>query len=269
MAGAFPHPMPLSLNGVLAREHALTSVLTDQLPGDPGAELLINTRHIEGHDAVAAAALRMRVSRHLRQHERGCVTIAPPKDPLLAARLADILLPLPERAVLAAAEGDLPDVHYAVIPATQVLDAEDAHLIGESALEFCEALPISDERAGMIALAAMGLAEQAMHSENANDHPVVAAALSGRTRLVELAVIDSSPTISESPNPGSLLEDFRDPERGAEILPELLRTGRRDEVDVNIEILAGIARMRWRWNGNQSEHGNHFPGTCTIVRIGS
>jgi hypothetical protein len=265
----FRDPTAISLSGELRREQALTSILSEEPPGAPDAELLINTRHIEGHDVAAAAALRMRIARHLREHERGRVTIAPPKDPLLAARLEDVLLPLPDGAVLADAETPGPEVRYAVLPATQVTDPEAAHLAGETALEFCEALRISDERAGMIALAAMGLAEQALDAEGATDAPVIAATVSGRTRRVELAVIDSGRAISESRSAKRMLETLTAPDNGAAILPELLRVGQRHELDVSIEILAGTGRLRWRWSGHTSEEGNYFPGTCVIVSIGS
>jgi hypothetical protein len=261
--------MALSLSDELRREHALTSILSEAPVGDPAAELLINTRHIKSHDAVAAAALRMRVARHLREHERGRVTITPPKDPLLASRLEDVLLPLPEGVVLVDPESPGPEVRYAVIPATQVANPEDARLVGETALKFCEALRISDERAGMVALAAMGLAEQALAAEGASDAPVIAATVAGRTRRVELAVIDSSRAIGESGSTKYALVALTSPENGAAILPELLRVGQRHELDVNVEILAGTGRLRWRWNGHQTNEGIYVPGACTVVSIGS
>jgi hypothetical protein len=171
--------------------------------------------------------------------------------------------------VLADPESPSPEVRYSVIPATQITDAEAAHLAGEAALEFCESLRISDERAGMVALAAMGLAEQALDADGATDSPVIAATVTGRTRLVELAVLDSGRAISESRSAKRALEMLTAPENGAAILPELLRIGQRHDLNVNIEVLAGTGRLRWRWNGHTSEEGNYFPGACVVVSIGS
>jgi anti-sigma regulatory factor (Ser/Thr protein kinase) len=259
---------PISVSGSVRREAALTSFLSAEPAGEPDTELMIHAPGVERVDVVTGAAARMRIARHMRKHPDGGVTIIPPRDGAVAGRLIDLLWPLPEGVNLTAQEDPGERPRYALVPATQIKDAEDAHLAGESALEACEAARVSEDRASIIALAVMDVAENALlHAVDPEDPPVVAATVSGRERFVEVAVVDSGCGISEAESPEELLAGLPAPLNGAGILPELLRLGKRDDLNVRIEILAGTGRLRWRWNGHATTTGVYVPGTTVVVTV--
>ena len=265
----FRDPALISVSGSAAvGEGALTSFLGDEPEGEADAELMVYASGVDRVDVLSGAALRMRIARHLRKHPQGGVTITPPNDRLAAERLLDLISDLPERvSVMAGVQRPQPG-RYALIPATQVRDAEGAHLVGEAALTACEAARVSDERASIVALAVMDLTENALlHAVEPEDPPVVAATVVGRERLVQVAVLDSGRGISEARSPEELLAGLPSPLNGAGILPELLRRGRRDDLRVRIEVLAGTARLRWRWNGHATTKGVYVPGTTVVVSV--
>lgn len=147
---------------MVRREDALTSLLAEELDGEPDAELMISAPHVSEVDVVTGAAIRMRIARHLRKHVAGGVTIVPPRDATVAGRLLDLLEPLPGRVVVTAREGAGEGSRFALLPATQIADAQDARLAGEMALDASEGARIADDRAAVIALAAMELADNAL-----------------------------------------------------------------------------------------------------------
>lgn len=264
----YKDPAAISVSGSVGGEAALTSFLGSEPTGERDTDLMIHASGVERVDVVTGAAARMRIARHLRKHPDGGVTITPPRASVAAGRLLDLLSPLPEGVMLTAQEDARERPRYALIPATQIKDAEGAHLAGEFALEACEAARVSDERATVIALAAMDIAENALlHAAEAEDPPVVAATVSGRERLVEIAVVDSGRGISEAQSAEKLLAALPSPQTGAGILPELLRLGKRHDLKVRIEILAGTGRLRWRWNGHRTTRGVYVPGTTVIVTV--
>jgi anti-sigma regulatory factor (Ser/Thr protein kinase) len=264
----YKDPAWISVSGSVAGEAALTQFLGDEPDGARDTELMIYASGVDRVDVLTGVASRMRIARHLRKHPDGGVTITPPNDGAVAGRLLDLLSELPE-GVSVTAEPERPArQRYALIPATQIRDADDAHLAGETALEACEAARVSDDRASIIALAVMDIAENALlHAADPEDPPVVAATVSGRERFVEIAVVDSGRGISEAESPEELLAGLPAPLNGAGILPELLRRGKRADLNVRIEILAGTGRLRWRWNGHATTKGVYVPGTTVVFTV--
>ena len=264
----YKDPAAISVAEDVRRDQALTSFLGVEPEGEPDTELMIYAGPVESLDVVTGAAARMRVARHLRKHPAGTVTLIPPRDGAVAGRLVDLLRPLPEGLTLTAWEDREDRPRYALLPATQIHDPEDAHLAGEAALEVCEAARVSEERAAIIALAVMDLAENALlHAEDATDPPIVAATVVGRERVVEVVVLDTGRGISESGDAEARLAALPAPLNGAGILPELLRIGKRHDLGVRIEVLAGTGRLRWRWNGHSTSRGLYVPGTTVVVTV--
>ena len=265
----YRHPAMISLSGPVAGEAALTGFLGPE-PADEetDCDLMIAAATVDHVDVVTGAAARMRIARHLRRHPDGRVTLTPPKDGTVADRLLELLADLPDAVRIAPEREPVEHPRFALIPATQISDGQDAHAVGEFALEACEAARVSDERAGIVALATMELAENALlHAKDAEDSPVVAATVSGRERHVQIAVLDSGNGISEARSADKTLAAIPDHKNVAGFLPELLRLGQRHDLKVSIEILAGTGRLGWRWNGHRSLRGIHVPGTTVIARI--
>jgi anti-sigma regulatory factor (Ser/Thr protein kinase) len=265
----FKSPALISFpGGPVVRDGALSAFLGEEPAGEKDTDLMIAASKVDRVDVLAGVAARMRIARHLRRHPVGMVTITPPSDRAVAGRLVDLLSPLPDGVTLTTEDDPAERPRFALIPATQVADGESAHKAGEFALEACEALRVSEERANIIALAVMELAENALvHGDGGEYPPVVAATVSGRERLVEVAVLDAGRGISEAGAPGELLSAIPDHKKGGGFLPELLRMGSKHDLTVRIDILAGTGRLRWKWNGHRTESGLYVPGTTVLVAV--
>jgi anti-sigma regulatory factor (Ser/Thr protein kinase) len=261
-------PALISLSGAVDGEAALVGFLGSEPDGENDSDLMIAAGAVDRIDVVSGAAARMRITRHLRRHPAGGVTLALPRDGAVAGRLLELLGKLPD-AVTITPDREPPErPRFALIPATQINDPEDAHAAGEFALEACEFARISEERAGIIALTVMELAENSLrHGSEGQDSPVLAASVSGRERGVRVVVLDSGKAISEAPSPTEHLATIPDHANVAGFLPELLRLGKRHDLKVGIEILAGTGRLRWRWDAQRASKGVHVPGTTVIARI--
>ncbi|MGH2878987.1 MAG: ATP-binding protein [Solirubrobacteraceae bacterium] len=258
----------ISLSGSVDGQAALIGFLGPEPDGENDSDLMIAAAAVDRIDVLTGAAAKMRIARHLRRHPAGRVTVAPPREATVASRLLDLLGELPE-AVTIATDRELPErSRFALIPATQINDPEDAHAAGEFALEACEFARVAEERAGVIALTVMELAENALrHGRDGEDPPILAASVAGRERSVRVVVLDSGKAISEALSPTERLAAIPDHANVRGFLPELLRLGRRHDLKVGIEILAGTGRLRWRWNGQHPGKGVHVPGTTVIARI--
>jgi len=87
----------LSLSGDLTRDSAVEQLLAPSTSADADSELGLHADAVRRIDAVAAAAVRLRMARHHREHEQGTVTLMLPDESSAAVRLAALLDPLPER----------------------------------------------------------------------------------------------------------------------------------------------------------------------------
>jgi len=268
MSMEYKPPELLSLPETLRREIALDALLRAIPPAAADTELVMAAGPVRNVDVVAGTAIRLRIARHLREHPMGMVTIIPPLKGSVAVRFLELLSPLPSD-VIVTAEHELPDrPRFALLPATPIVDAEVARIAAEFALEVCEAARISEERSSLVALAVMELVDNALtHAEDVDDAPVVAATVSGRERLIEVAVTDLGRGISEAESPRRLLSAIPGVKGGNGFLPELLRLGTKHGLKVSIEILAGTGRLRWAWSAHTTEHRRYVPGTTVIVRI--
>jgi ABC-type transporter Mla MlaB component len=90
----------LSLSGDLTRENAVEQLLAPSTSADADSELCVHAGSVQRLDTVTAAAVRLRMARHHREHEEGTVTLVLPSEPDLAARLSALLDPLPDRVKL-------------------------------------------------------------------------------------------------------------------------------------------------------------------------
>jgi hypothetical protein len=259
----------VSLTGAIRGETALAAMLAPAAVAADAAELLVVAMGVTRIDVVTGVALRLRISRHLRCHPRGSVTLWPPSDPLVAQRLIELLGPLPE-AVIVTPEVELrPRVSFGVVPTTVIPDVEAATLAARFALKACEAAGITAPRSALAVKAIVELSDNALrHAGPAADAPVMAMTVAERTRALELAVTDSGTAISGHPDPGGVLAAFRGARDGDAFLADLLRQGVKRRLDVRLEVLSGTARLRWTPLGHRIERIQHVSGTTAIARIG-
>jgi anti-sigma regulatory factor (Ser/Thr protein kinase) len=261
-------PSLISLKGSLAGELALVNLLGPDVDAEQDSDLMIAAGGVTHVDVLTGAAMRMRIDRHLRGHPERRITITPPRNAAVAERLLDLLYGLPERVSVAHEHARPSRGRFALLPATQITEPDALHPLGEFALEACEAARLSAERANVVALAAMELGENALrYAGDAACPAVIAATVSGRERLVRLAVLDAGSAISEASSPERRLGSIPDPEKGAGFLSELLRLGQRDDLRVAIQILSGTGRLTWDWSAHRTERGIYVPGTTVLVRI--
>jgi anti-sigma regulatory factor (Ser/Thr protein kinase)/ABC-type transporter Mla MlaB component len=260
----------LSLSGDLTRASAVEQVLTLSTSADAASEICLDAGHVERVDAVAAAALRLRIARHHREHDQGTVTLVLPKEPDLAARLAALLDPPPEGVTLVGQVDEQPPANYSLVPATMVSDSHAAVALGGWTLEACERARISRARSTFVTAAAMELADNAVvHAQEPSDPPVVALTSAGRGRFIELAVLDTGRGIAESDDPREFLRAI--PRRALDgepgFLGFILQRARVARVQVQVQILAGTGRLLWTSMQHRTVVGRHLPGTTIIVRI--
>jgi len=268
MAMEFMQPELLTLSGKLTRARALDALLRVGLSSGSAADLMLCAESVTDVDVVAGAAARLRICRHLRESPGGQVTIVPPRDASTAERLLELLSPLPV-GVLLSDDRAVPDqTRYGFMPATLIADSEQARLAAEFALEACEAARVSGARANLIALALMELADNALiHATGTVDPPVVAATVAGRERFVEVAAVDLGEGLSEPSDCLDLVRQIPGAKEGAGFLAGLIRMGSTRELQISIEIISGVARLRWTPASHRTVRGNYVPGTTVIARI--
>lgn len=260
----------VSLAGPLRGESALVDLLAPSAQQPPDCELCINARAVDSIDAVGATATRMRIARHLRQHPDGRVEIWQPSQAAVAARVFDILYPLPERAGMGARPAVAPPAHFTLLPATAIEDSEAAHAIGEVVWDQCLAARISELRAGYIALAAIELTDNALiHAAGAPDPPVVAVSSFGRERIVEISVTDAGTSISEADDPAAELRGL--PGRGVEgaagFLTMIHRRAAAVGLDVKMRLVAGTGRLLWTATQHRTERRRHVEGMTVAAWV--
>ena len=264
----FKEPELLSLSGDLTRERALDQLLRVGPVGGQATELAMFAGGVTDVDVVAGAAARLRICRHLREHPEGQVTIAPPRAASSAERLLELLSPLPPRVMLSDARHATDHGRYALLPATLIADGDEARLAAEFVLEACERARVSDVRAALIAATVMELADNALiHATGTRDPPAVAATVSGRERFVEVAAVDLGQGISESPECIELVRQIPGAKGGSGFLSHLIRKGTSRHLQVSIEIISGVARLRWTRPRHRPARRNYVAGTTVIVRI--
>ena len=145
----------LSLKGDLTRQNAVEQLLTPSTSEDPDSELCVHTASVRRLDVVTAAAIRMRMARHHREHTEGTVTLVLPSQVELAARLFALLDPLPGRVTLTGQVDEQPPANYSLVPATIVPDSHAAVALGGATLDACERARISRRRSIFVTEAAM------------------------------------------------------------------------------------------------------------------
>ncbi len=260
----------LSLSGDLTREHAVGQLLAPSTSAEADSELCLHAGSVQRLDAVAAAALRLRMARHHREHEQGTVTLVLPSNPGLAARLSALLDPLPNWVMLAEQVDAEPPANYALVPATIVEDSHGAVALGGWTLEACERARIAVKRSAFIAATAIELADNAVvHAQDPTDPPVVAVTNASRGPVVEIAVLDTGRGISESDAPREILR--RIPRRALDgepgFLGQILQRARKAHVQVQVQVLAGTGRLLWTSMQHRTVEGLYLPGTTVIVRV--
>lgn len=262
-------PTPLSFTGTLTGTRALEQLLQPMPVEDPDTEVCLNLLAVESIDVIGAAAARMRIQRHLREHPQGSVTIWPPRRAAVAARFFALLGDFSERVYFESPEAEAP-AHSTLLPATEVVDSDRARLVGEVLLDACEDARISGRRAAYVTVAAMELADNAVtHATDALDPAIVAVASVGRERIVEVVVIDAGTGISELQDPNSSLAAIPGRALGGDrgFLSTILIKARQAGVDVMVRVVAGTGRLLWTPEVHRSETGLYVPGTTVIVRI--
>jgi anti-sigma regulatory factor (Ser/Thr protein kinase) len=260
----------LSLSGALKGERALADLLAASTMEGDDAELCLNARKVDSIDAVGATATRMRIERHLREHPAGRVQIWQPTQAAVAARLHDILDPLPPRVGIGDVPGAVAPAHFTLLPATPIADSEGARLIGEVVWDGCREARIARRRAVYIAEATTELTDNALrHAPGPPDRPVVAVSSFARERIVEVAVTDAGTEISEGEDPGAILRAI--PGRALQgeggFLGLIINKGLAAGVDVQVRILAGTGRLLWERTQHRVERGLYVPGTTVVARI--
>jgi ABC-type transporter Mla MlaB component len=260
----------LSLSGDLTREHAIAQLLTASTSQEADNELCLHAAGVERLDAVTAAALRLRFARDAREHPHGTVTLVPPNDADVAARLAALLDKLPARVTLTKEVTAQPPANYALVPATLVEDSHAAVALGGFTLEACERARIARQRRAFIVQAAIELADNAVvHAEGSTDPPVVALTNVDRGHVIELAVIDTGRGIADADDPRAFLRTI--PRRAldgeAGFLSDILRRAHRAGIQVQVQIFAGTGRLLWTPMLHRTTAGVRVPGTSVVVRI--
>jgi hypothetical protein len=260
----------LSLSGDLTRENAVEQLLAPSTSKDPDSELCVHTGSVRRLDAVTAAAIRLRMARHHREHAQGTVTLVLPNEAELAARLFALLDPLPDRVTLTEQVDEQPPANYSLVPATIVSDSHAAVALGGATLDACERARISRRRSIFTTEAAMELADNALlHAQAASVPPVVALTSVARGRLIELAVLDTGHGIAESDDPREALRAI--PRRALDANPgflsDILQRARAAHVQVQVQILAGTGRLLWTAMQHRTVVGRYLPGTTVIVRM--
>jgi anti-sigma regulatory factor (Ser/Thr protein kinase) len=260
----------LSLRPDLTRESAVEQLLAPSASADADTELCLDAGAVMRIDATAAAAFRLRIARHLREHQEGTVTLVLPKEPSTATRLSALLAAPLERVTLVEQVDLQPPTHYALVPATTVADSHAAVALGGWTLEACERARIAQRRSAFIVAAAMELADNAVvHASNPTDPPVVALTSVAPGRLLKLAVLDTGSGIADSEDPRELLRTL--PRRALDgepgFLGNILQRARSARVQVQVQILAGTGRLLWTPMQHRTAVGLHLPGTTVIVRV--
>lgn len=260
----------LSLSGDLTRDRAVEQVLAPSTSSDGDSELCLHLAHVERLDVVTAAAVRLRLSRHEREHPQGTVNLVLPSEPGVAARLAALLGPLPGRIKLAGQVDADPPTNYALVPATVVDDSHGAVALGGWTLDACERAGISEQRTAFIAAAAMELADNAVvHAQDPTDPPVAAATSTHDGRVVEIAVLDTGRGIAESDAPRDFLRTI--PRRALDgqpgFLGQILQRASRAQVQLHVQVFAGTGRLLWTSMQHRTTEGRFLPGTTVIVRV--
>jgi len=260
----------LSLSGDLTRDRAVEQILAPSTSTDANSELCLHLGDVERLDVVTAAAVRLRVVRHEREHPQGTVSLVLPSEPGIAARLAALLDPLPDRIKLTGERHAEPPANYALVPATVVGDSHSAVALGAWTLDACERVGIPEQRTAFIAAAVMELADNAViHAEGPSDPPVAAATSTRDVRVVEIAVLDTGRAIAESDAPRELLRTITrralDGEPG--FLGQILERARKAQVQVHVQMFAGTARLLWTSMQHRTAEGRFLPGTTVVVRV--
>jgi hypothetical protein len=96
---------------------------------------------------------------------------------------------------------------------------------------------------------------------------VVAVTVSGRARVIEVAVVDLGTGISGATDPAEMLRAIPGPNNGNGALADLIRRGGVRRLAVSIEILSGTASLFWRWDQHKTENRSFVPGTSVVARI--
>jgi len=255
----------LSLAGDLRRHIAVQSLLAE---GDESSELVIFASQVERVDAVGGAATLLRAGRHLEEHPSGQVMIVPPTRPSPAEQFLELLSPLPDGVVLTDA-GSVPEPRrFALVPATLIPDDASAVAAAGFALEACERARISEVRTNLVGLAVAEIAGNALHhATGTQTPPAVAVTVSGRERVIEIAVVDLGTGISSAIDPAAALGAIPGPANGSGFLADLIRRGNKREIELSIEVMSGTATLRWRWDQHRTENQSFVPGTTVLVRI--
>lgn len=256
----------LSVGGDLTRGHALEQLLAPGRETARDCELVVNAVKVTRTDVVTAAATRMRIQRHMREHPAGSVTIWPPEELEVARRLRDLLDPLPPRV-------QMPDTPTGgtgtLLPATVVTDREDARLVGNYVLWASERARVALRRARLISTMTMELADNAVrHAPAGADHPVVAVSIQSPTKIVELAVVDSGTGYSDSPDAAAGLRAIVEhAASGQGLLGDILALAAPFHGTFSLAVFSGTGRLSWERTSHRTTRGRYVPGTTFVVRF--
>jgi anti-sigma regulatory factor (Ser/Thr protein kinase) len=264
----------LSLTGDLTRERALEQLLAPSTSAETDSEMCLYGGSVTRIDAVTAAALRIRLARHEREHPDGSVNLVLPSERDLAARLLallDLSDTLRARINVTGEVSDNVPANYALVPASAIEDSHAAVALAGFALEACERARLSARRSAFVAAAAMELADNGLiHARQPTDLPVVAITSAPRGRVVDIAVLDTGNGICEAPDPAEILRTIpRRALRGEPgFLGDILQRARDARQQVQVQILAGTGRLLWTPMQHRTERRSYVPGTAVLVRVG-
>jgi anti-sigma regulatory factor (Ser/Thr protein kinase)/ABC-type transporter Mla MlaB component len=256
----------LSLQGDLRREVALAAVLPDANPD--ADELLITASGVQRVDAAAGSALRLAIERQIGGHDDRRIVVWAPSQPAPREQLIEMLTPLPDGVSLAGGSEAPGPARHVLMPATLVPDELAAVVAAGWALERCDEARISYVRANLVGLAVAELASNSLrHAQGTLLPPAITVTVSGRERTIEVAAVDLGTGISEAKSSPDLLAAIPDPTARQGFFADLIRRGNVRGLAIQINIMSGVGRLRWAWNGHQAQRSAYIPGTTVIVRI--
>lgn len=255
----------LSLGGNVVRDVAPVCLFA---PSEPKSELVLVASGVGSVDVVAGTATRLRIARHFRQRPEGRVTIMPPSSASVAEHFIELLTPVPDGVTVSTPPELADPPRYALLPATLIPDDEAAVAAGAFALEACDRARIAPIRANLVAWAVVELSANALaHARGSDDPPVVAMTVSGRARVLEVAVSDLGRSISEAREAARLLGELPGTKGGQGALADFLRRGANRDLDVRLEVFAGTGRLRWTPMRHRASGDTWVPGTTVVARV--
>lgn len=241
-------------------------------------EVLIAASDVTAVDTYTGVALRTSIEYHARWCQQP-VTFCPPRDGAAWDLLSNLVgHELPGHVVVADdAPPAAPHVRDAVLPAQRI---EEAGLMNRTASRMARSIGgerYGDRAAVMIATAFSVLADNALH--HGSSSPIGAVYAVGYDReahALQLVVTDLGPGLTGAAEPRDAMNRIVKHSRGAPRrrgsfhgLAGLAADADRKEIDLELRIASGAARLSWRRGDADIWESGSVPGftAAAIVRL--